>query len=139
LANCQILDVGAGHQFAFVGDQRERPFGGNLERIVLHLFPDRGVNAVGVAWSGREWIDDQQVDAVFEKFTGLVDEGPECMPVGLVAGRDDFDHRDNAVAADVPHHDRTLLAAIERDVGFDGDAGPGTRLQGRRRAGIGSR
>jgi len=60
-----------GELIAFVRDECRWLICGKLERVVLHLFPNGGVNSVWVARAGGEGIDDQQADPVFEQFTGI--------------------------------------------------------------------
>ena len=59
LADGERFDVGSRGQVAFVRNQGQRLIGRGLERVVLNLFPNGGVNAVRVARAGRERIDDQ--------------------------------------------------------------------------------
>ena len=50
------------------------------------------------------------MNAVFEQLARLLDEG---VGVVLVPRRDNLDHRDDPVAADVTYRDRAFLAAME--------------------------
>jgi hypothetical protein len=87
------------------------------------------MDTVGIAGAGRKWIDNKHVDAVVEQLVCFADELLERASAGLVAGGDDFEPRDQAVATDVPDRDRTLQAGIEWGVGFGNETGRGSGLE----------
>ena len=64
LANGKGFDVRPRRQFALVRDARQRLIGGRLKGVILHLFPNGGVNAAWVARAGRKGIDNQQVNVL---------------------------------------------------------------------------
>ena len=57
------------------------------------------------------------------EFARLVHERPVPMPAGLVPRRNNLDHGDNPVPAHMPDDHRTLLSAVELDVGLGHEAG----------------
>ena len=56
LADGEGFDLGPGGEFALVGDESQPLPGGQLESVVFDLAPDRGVNPVRVAGTGRKRV-----------------------------------------------------------------------------------
>src|SRR5262245_60537547 len=81
--------------------------------MLVEALPDRRMDAVRIALARREWVDEQQMHALIEELDRFGDERAERGSSVLVARRNDFQHCNDAIAADVPHGDRALAAAVK--------------------------
>jgi hypothetical protein len=109
------LDERLSHQTALIRNQRQRSFRRHHKEFVIDLLPDRAVDAVRVAWPRWEWVNEQQVNPVFEQFASLLHECLERTPAALVSGRDNLDHRHDSITADMPNNNRSLLSPMKLD------------------------
>src|SRR5207249_4401376 len=116
LAHRGMHDVGPQSVPGFVGGQRQRLLSWGLVFLAGDLLPDFPVDAVRVAPPRWVQIDDEEVDALLQQFGRLLDERPQRVAGGLVAGRNNLDYRHDTVAADVTDGDDLLFAAVERHV-----------------------
>jgi hypothetical protein len=79
-AHGRRFDPGARGQAGFIGDEGQRFVGRRLERLVRDFAQDCRVDSFRVAPGRRKRVDQQQMDALFQKFADLVDERPKAVP-----------------------------------------------------------
>ncbi len=110
------LDVGYRISSVDVRRQRQLPFDGKREVAVRELIPNRRTNALRVARLRRKQSDKPQVNAGPQELLGLGYEFLHPLTAALVAGRDNFNDRDNTMIARVP--DRNGLGYVGVNVRF---------------------
>ena len=81
----------------------------------------------GVARTGGEQVDDQQMDASQQGLIGLAHEGAQFGLAALIARRDDLDHRDDLVATAMTDHNRLGFPRILVHLGPGMEPGLGWR------------
>jgi len=77
-----------------------------LSANFLHQSP---VDTIGISRSRRMNIDKEEVNPSIKRGNGFVEKGAKCISAGLVSGRKNFDHRHDAIVADMPDDERSLL------------------------------
>ena len=86
VADGEVLDLGPGTQFRFVGRERQRFVRRNAIGIVRDLAPDQTVDAVRVSRPRWKGIDDEEVDAAFQEFAGLSTKSRIALRLDLLPG-----------------------------------------------------
>ena len=71
------------------------------------------MDSVGVARTGRQTVDDQDMDANLQGGNYLVYQVVQCALPVLVSRRNDLDHRHNAIPGGLPDQNRTLSSQVE--------------------------
>jgi len=103
VAETKRLDV-RGHVVSGLGDVGGERAG--LSRrgreVLAQPAPDRVVQPLRVARTRRQHVEDQQMHPLVPRRDRLVDELAQPLLAGLVARRDELDHRDDRVVADTP-------------------------------------